>query len=173
VLGGDTERQIASIWTYLRLGGDLPPGFPKHDTGEFEIEVGAWPVVQRTMMPGAGTHAIAVGFPHGVHFVYDALNCRVAGVWRGRFLDGYNPWFSRKNPTAEPLGEAVKMLPAVPPHRDRHFMGYRLGKGRVPEFLYRDEHGEVTVRIKPAGKDFLMSTTRGDKPPAKAVIIWR
>ena len=46
----------------------------------------------RTFMEGVGTHAIAVGYPEGVHAAFDALKIRFFLVWRGRFLDAESTW---------------------------------------------------------------------------------
>ncbi|MEZ5301017.1 MAG: hypothetical protein R3F11_10255 [Verrucomicrobiales bacterium] len=73
ILDGDTDRQIAAIWRYLAVGTELPPGFPDFDQGEFEIIPAERPVVQRWLHGNRGrTHAVAVGFPQGVHFAFDA-----------------------------------------------------------------------------------------------------
>ncbi|NNM29164.1 MAG: hypothetical protein HKO57_06560 [Akkermansiaceae bacterium] len=155
ILAGDTDRQIASIWMYLREGGPLPPGFPDFDAGEFEIVPKDRPVVQRTMMPKAGTHAIAVGFPAGVHLAFDGASCRPVLMWRGRFIDAYNTWFSRKNPTAVPLGTDVVELPAspllaLPGSPAPRFEGYELDASGVPSFIYRLGPVRVTDRLAPA-----------------------
>lgn len=150
-LGGDTPGQIGAIWRYLedsRPDRPLPPGFPDVERKAFEIVPDDRPVIQRTMMEGAGTHAIAVGFPEGVHFAFDADACRLAIVWKGRFLDAYNAWFSRMDPTAEPLGHTVKRLsgPFTPGLR---FKGYTLDTAGVPTFRYTDGEAEVLDRIIP------------------------
>ncbi len=169
VLGGDAEAQIAAIWAYLDTaaeGRPLPPGFPDHDSTAFEITPTDRPVVQRTMVEGVGAQAIAVGFPTGVHFVYDAETCRVALAWRGRFIDGYKTWFSRLDPTAEPLGEPVADLRGdgpSPAHGARRFGGYRLDPSGVPTFLYHEDGVLIEERIAPDGEgDLTRTLTRGE-----------
>src|SRR6201999_3874026 len=93
--------------------------------------------VQRTFMEGAGTHAILVGFPTGVHLAYDGQNAHPALAWKGKFFDAYNTWFSRFAPFEKPPGEAIVQWPpasATPAHL--RFGGYRLDKQGVPTFLY-------------------------------------
>ena len=172
VLGGDTERQIAAIWAFLDRGEGEPPGFPAVEEGEFEIVPEGRPVIQRAMMDKVGAQAVAVGFPEGVHFVFDAESCRVAAVWRGRFIDGYNAWFSRREPVAEPLGEDVRFHPPTPWDRSRHFRGYRIDEGGVPSFLYRDAHGDVSLRLSPDGEGGLRKEVERPAGAVRSKIEW-
>ncbi|MCB1098972.1 MAG: hypothetical protein KDN22_25595 [Verrucomicrobiae bacterium] len=164
ILNGDTDRQIAAIWKYLDdpdKGKMLPPGFPDIETGQYEIIPVDRPVVQRLMMSEAGTHAIAVGFPEGIHFAFDADKCRLAILWKGRFLDGYNPWFSRMTPTAEPLSDDVKIL-KLEARPGLRFKGYTLDETGVPTFRYTDGTSDFLDRIEPDGNGGLTrSITRG------------
>ena len=170
LLDGDTDAQLAAIWAYLEKGGEPPPGYPDYDKGEFEIVPEGRPVVQRSMIDGAGNHAIAVGFPEGVHLAFDAEKSRLAVVWRGRFIAGYDSWFSRMNPRAKPLGTAIKTHPTAPAEPGRVFLGYRLDAGGVPVFLYRDPSGEVAVRFAPNGRRGLdKSVTRGSETRSSTV----
>jgi hypothetical protein len=115
------------------------------------------------MMANAGTHAIAVGFPQGIHFAFDAEKCRLAILWKGRFLDGYNAWFSRMNPTADPLGSDVKILESASPDGLR-FQGYTLDQAGIPTFHYTDGTTEILDKIAPDGQgNFLRSVTRDSK----------
>ncbi len=136
ILGGDTARQIASIYSFAKSANGEPEGFPENQSGEFEIIPKEHPVVQRTFMEGVGTHAILVGFPQGVHLAYDGKNGRPALAWRGKFFDGYNTWFSRFAPFEKPLGSSVVHWP-VPSASSSgtHFDGYRLDTQRAPIFL--------------------------------------
>lgn len=158
VLGGDTEAQIAALWRYLAEGTEAPDGFPEIGSTEFEIVPAGRPVVQRGFIEPAGTHAIAVGFPEGVHFVFDARGCVMVAAWRGRFLDGHGLWFSRMDPTARPLGGNLVLLPRALPVEwtgvddgaEAVFRGYRLEHGTgVPVFLYDIGPLHVTDRIEP------------------------
>ena len=166
ILDGDTTRQIAAIWSYIAELGknpatvEPPPGYPGFEPGAFEIIPRDRPVVQRTFMEGAGTHAIAVGFPDGVHLAFDAERCRLAKVWRGRFMDASKTWFSRRDPSAVPLGRDVKVLAKSEDEPKRHFRGYTLDKSGVPTFLYREGKGEISDRFEPNGSGgFKRSTT--------------
>ncbi len=158
ILAGDTNQQIASLWQFLKEGTQTPIGFPDPGSGRFEILPKDRPVVQRGFITPGGTSAIAVGFPEGIHFVYDGKAGTAVGGWKGRFLDGYKLWFSRLDPTAEPLGESwhafepISNLPSP-----RQFKGYRLDPDSgVPTFLLQSgsTHFEDTLTPLPNGVGF-------------------
>ncbi|MDO8542961.1 MAG: c-type cytochrome [Opitutaceae bacterium] len=149
VLGGDTDRQIASIVAFAREGRGVPEGFPSMTTREFELVPTERPIVLRTFLQDVGTHAILVGFPAGVHLAYDASEARPALVWKGRFFDAYGTWFSRFAPFEKPLGDALKWpAPAAPPGL-RSFSGYRLDATGVPIFLFTVNGVPVEERFEP------------------------
>ncbi len=132
ILGGDTDRQIASIHSFAKSANGEPEGFPNQASGEFEIVPKDRPVVQRTFMEGAGTHAILVGFPTGVHLAYDGQRAGPAVVWKGRFFDAYTTWFSRFPVFEKPPGERVVQWPQPGTAR---FDGYRLDARGNPIFV--------------------------------------
>jgi hypothetical protein len=155
VLGGNTARQIDSIWVYLlELNQSrLPEGM--EEKGRFELRPAGRPIVMRTFLDAAGTHGIAVGYPEGIHASFDALDVRWSQAWRGRFLDAENTWDNRFNPVTRPLGEAVVALPlpAAIVRADGpspcSFGGYRLGAEGVPSFLYSCDGVDVEDRLEP------------------------
>lgn len=149
ILGGDTDRQIASMIAFARSGQGLPEGFPALATREFELTPTQRPIVLRTFMHDVGTHAIIVGFPVGVHVAYDGKESRPALAWKGRFFDGYGTWFSRFAPFEKPLGEAiVKWSAPSGGLAERRFEGYRLDEAGVPIFLFSVEGTRVEERFE-------------------------
>ncbi len=149
VLGGDAERQIAAIWSFIREGEGVPEGFPDQTSGLYELVPKERPIIQRTFFEGAGTKAILVGFPGGINLAYDGANARPALVWRGAFFDAYQTWYSRSAPFEKPLGESVTAFPETGVETGRHFRGYRLDDKGNPTFLFSEgdrqieEHYEV------------------------------
>lgn len=133
VLGGDTEQQIGAIWAFLRDGADRPDGFPESAGGRFELVPENRPIIQRTFMEGVGTQAILVGFPGGINLAYDAEKAEPRLVWRGRFFDAYNTWFSRFAPLEKPLEAEVKRFGEGPERR--RFLGYEIDAAGNPTFL--------------------------------------
>ncbi len=148
ILGGDTAKQIASIYSFAKSANGEPEGFPVTANGAFELIPKDRPIVQRTFMEGVGTHAILVGFPSGVSLAYDGKNARPALAWKGKFFDAYNTWFSRFAPFEKPLGEAVVKWPVPSASTsDVRFDGYRLDAQGVPSFLLSVGGVRVEERI--------------------------
>jgi mono/diheme cytochrome c family protein len=183
LLGGDPDRQIAAMWAYL---ADVP----KHSLPEkllearsqtYELVPHDRPILLRTFMDTAGTHAIAVGNPQGVHYAFDADQVGMATAWRGKFLDAQGTWFIRFAPPADPLGVEVIEFPTgnmfaeinrradidnsdfkttAQPHR---FDGYRLNAEGIPSFLYR--MGGIAIEDQTvAAKDGSLTRTWKLKP---------
>ena len=139
ILGGDTDKQIASIYKFAESANGEPEGFPQNRNGEFEIVPKDRPVVQRAFLDGVGVRAILVGFPTGVHLAYDGDKGGPGLAWKGRFFDAYLTWFSRFPTFEKPIGEQVVAWPKP----SGRFLGYRLDAKGNPTFL--NEQGGVKV----------------------------
>ena len=139
ILGGDTDKQIASIFKFVQSANGEPEGFPQNRNGEFEIVPKDRPVVQRAFLDGVGVRAILVGFPTGVHLAYDGDKGGPGLAWKGRFFDAYLTWYSRFPTFEKPIGTEVVAWPK-PTGR---FLGYRLDAKGNPTFL--NEQGGVKV----------------------------
>jgi len=160
LLGGDASRQIAAMWGYL---GDLkrqplPDKIEQARGEDFELKPTDRPILLRTFMRDAGPHAIAVGFPQGVHFAWDAERLRLANAWTGRFLDAQGTWFIRSAPPADPLGErlipidtADAWLLGGDTAAERRFGGFQLDPQGVPTFGYEIGSWRIEDRIEPIG----------------------
>lgn len=136
ILGGNTDKQIASIYSFAKSANGEPEGFPATANGQFELIPKDRAIVQRTFMEGAGTHTILVGFPSGYHFAYDGKSGRPALAWKGRFFDAYNTWFSRFAPFEKPLGTDVAKWPTGSTSDPAlRFDGYRLDPKGNPTFI--------------------------------------
>jgi hypothetical protein len=135
VLGGDAEKQIASIWEFIAKGEGLPEGYPEHVTGAFELVPKDGPIVQRTFLNEVGAYAILAGFPGGLNVAYDGDKGRPALVWRGRFFDAYSTWFVRAAPFEDPLEKEVFAWAPGSGSETGDFRGYRLDKAGMPTFL--------------------------------------
>ena len=193
ILDGDMDQQIAAMWSYLKdvKSRRLPEKIEEARNQAFELVPHERPIVIRTFMETAGTHAIAVGFPEGVHFAFDAERMRPAQAWRGRFLDAYGTWFVRSAPPATPLGEDVVPLPSGWPlallssgnapwpaetkEVDHYkFLGYRFDTRGIPTFRYRYRDFIVEDRIEPAGDGLrrTLSITTDDEDEAEEPKLW-
>ncbi len=143
VLGGDAERQIASIWEYISKGDGLPEGYPEHVTGAFELVPTDRPILQRAFLHEVGPFAILAGFPGGLNLAYDGDKGRPALAWRGRFFDAYSTWFVRAAPFEDPLEKEVFAWAKGSEGEAGDFRGYRLDKAGQPTFLITVDGVEV------------------------------
>ncbi len=156
LLDGDVDLQIASLWVYLKdlKNQPLPEKIITARSQTFELVPKEKPIVLRTFMDEAGTHAIAVGYPEKLHFAYDAEQVRIAEIWTGRFLDAQGTWYERFAPPADPLGESHRLLlsgPTLTYQADDPpvFKGYRLQKSGRPTFLFRLAEFDIEEQIFP------------------------
>lgn len=182
LLDGDPERQVAAVWHWLDRKGPtpLPARILAAVASDLELVPTDRPIVFRTFMTRAGTHAVAVGFPAGVHIAFDAEHCRIAEAWRGRFLDARGTWVLAKSaPPTDPLGTPVVPIdvgpsvarradPADPWPADvpATFAGYALDEGGVPTFRWRLDGDVVRERVEPA--DGGLTRRIGLAPPSAA-----
>ena len=150
------DQEVEQIWTYLKEIDQrrVPDGLLKDDDFELKPETGEKPIVFRTFLEGAGTQAVAVGFPEGVHAAFDSRECRWRIGWRGRFLDAMGTWDDRFCEPAKPLGSAVTDLSEQLPGPDNEpaFLGFRLDERGVPTFLYEVDGERFEDRIEPEGE---------------------
>jgi len=184
LLGGNVDQQIASLWAYLKDVDKyaLPEKIEQARGQNFELIPHEKPILLRTFMDRAGPHAIAVGFPKGVHLAFDAESVGIVQLWRGRFMDAHGTWFDRFTPPAKPLGSDLIELPsggafAISPAGELPiylFRGYRLDRHGVPTFLYRFGSVDVEDRFAPSDDDgfrrrIRLSLIEKQKPPKR---VW-
>jgi hypothetical protein len=172
ILEGDPERQIAAIWAYIDADqAPLPDRLNEQRTLDFELRPSDRPVVLRTFMKRAGQQAVAVGFPAAVHYAFDAEQCRLAELWKGRFLDAHSTWYDRFAPPTEPLGEnsiALIEAPALlrfsgsraPTPPTMRWLGYRLDASGTPTLLYQADQVRIEDVIEPTDDGALRRTLR-------------
>ena len=163
ILGGDADRQIDAIWAYLSRGkeGGLPPGLVQ---GKLELVATNEAIIYRNFIQGAGSRAIAVGFPEKANLAFDANDLRLALIWQGPFMDASRHRTGRGDGFEGPLGyNVVKMPPgaafAILPDLSSKWPelvgkkagykmgGYRLDSERRPTFFY--SFGNVRIEDFP------------------------
>lgn len=185
VLDGNTERQIAAMWAYLKdiNRQKLPSKIEQARSQNYELIPTDRPILLRTFMDEAGTHAVAVGFPAKIHFAYDSEGLYPAFAWKGRFLDARGTWFERFTPPAKPLDAGGVFLPrgvsiAVPDDTDAawpvptespdyRYLGHRLDKSGIPTFRYQLRNFLIEDRLTPNVNGFLRELTITDQSQAK------
>lgn len=159
VLGGETPKQIHSVWSFL-LDGDkaaMPQGLGRDP---IELVAETEPVIYRNFIEGAGPRAIGVGYPEKANVAFDANDMRLALIWQGAFIDASRHWIDRGVGFQPPLGDNVIKLPAgasfavlsdetaawpdkPAKQAGLRFRGYRLDDKRRPTFFYGGEVFDV------------------------------
>ncbi len=171
LLEGDTEAQLNAIWSYLEQGRTArdPKGVRSEPT---VVRVGDTPRTYRGRSGIAGFRGIAVGFPGGLNYAFNAENGALSGIWRGDFVrvrwDGqgagdFNP-AARAISLAQDVGfaqlqdaseawplkpvmteeEPVNPDPLYPKRLGYQFHGYQLDADQVPTLHY--SMGELAIR---------------------------
>jgi len=161
ILNGDTEKQIAAIWSYLAGGkaaANLPPGLIH---GKMELLAKTEPRMYRNFIQGAGPRAIGVGYPEKVNLAYDANQMSVALLWQGAFMDASRHWTGRGEGFEPPMGYSVVKFPSGAPfavisdpnspwpkafgkEASYQFRGYAYDALRRPQFHYQMAETEVS-----------------------------
>lgn len=152
VLDGSAAAQIEAMWQYLADGTSarLPAGLRKQS---MPLVPDKTAIIYRNFIEGAGTRAIAVGYPEKAHLAFDANDLRLALLWQGAFLDAARHWTDRGGGFEGPLGDNILHLPAGPAFAvletadavwpkasakslGQRFLGYRVTPDERPTFLY-------------------------------------
>lgn len=186
VLAGDADRQVEALWAYFNLGGFMPVPSGLATGDAYALSVGDEPRVFRTFLRNAGSRGIAVGYPLGMHFAFDAGSVRLVEAWRGDFIDASGAWKGRGGTVATgqgqtmwsaPNGPAIivsPMRPAAWPKaiEGTRFRGYRLqGKGApVFEWSIGDVSVEEVFEPAAAGSAIHRRFTVTGVPPGS--VVW-
>lgn len=169
-LDGDTEAQIQAIWYFLGLGRSArdPEGIsPVRSELLVTDEVRTYRGRSRI----AGFRGIAVGYPGGLNYAFDANNGSLAGIWSGAYVT--TQWQGQGAGDFHPASRAVSLArdvaffgladdsepwplrpymdeehpvnpdPTYPRNHGYQFRGYALDGLRVPTFLY--EFADVAI----------------------------
>ena len=170
VLKGNPNEQLLALWHYFSLGRSArdPSGIRAEGTG---LKVTNRTRVYRGRSRVAGYRGIAVGFPDGVNYAFNAENGTLSALWSGEFVNvswggqgsgNFNPrvrpielaqdvTFYRldKDDAPWPLrpvmdkDNPVNPNPLYPRNLGYQFKGYQLDEEGVPTFMYRT--GDVAV----------------------------
>jgi hypothetical protein len=158
----------------------LPDGLMTE--GGMMVTVKDRPVVLRTFMKDGGSRAIAVGYPLGVHFAFDAVQVRLVDAWRGSFLDASGAWANRGGTNASGQGPTIWNAPAGPAlvlgakpdswptkggsEAGLQFHGYRLNADGSPTFRYSLAPASSAAGTPVEVEEHFQPTT-GDKPAVR------
>src|SRR5262249_4227592 len=114
VLDGTALTQTEAMWLYLKDGSSAQPpvGLGKNPIPLVPV---AGAILYRNFIAGAGTRAIAVGYPEKAHLAFDANDLRIALLWQGAFIDAGRHWTDRGDGFQGPLGDNILRLHAGAP----------------------------------------------------------
>jgi mono/diheme cytochrome c family protein len=176
VLDGDTDLQLQALWHMFSLGrsAPMPSGLR---SPEIKLEVTDKTLVYRGRSRIAGYRGIAVGFPGGMNYAFNAQNGSLSGLWQGEFVNVN--WKSQGAGDFTPVGKAISLAqdvaffnldddkaawPLMPPVPNKEnpinsdplyprnhgyaFLGYALDETAIPTFTYRC--GDVTIEDRSA-----------------------
>lgn len=189
ILEGKTDAQIQAIWHYLSYGQGAPTPSGIHSPGSF-LEVGKVVRTYRGRSRIAGYRGIAVGFPGGLNYAFNAETGTLSSLWMGDFVSvgwggqgagNFNPK-SRAISLAQDLSfhalpdsetpwpllpvmnkeNPVNPDPLYPKNLGYQFLGYSLDDDFVPTFSYRI--GEVLI------EDMSLSVAKEGKTLLKRVL---
>ena len=197
ILDGTAAGQIEGVWRYLASAKPRPPiGASAHP---IELVPTDRPIIYRNFIEGAGTRAIAVGYPDKVHVAWDADQMRLALVWRDAFIDAGKHWTGRGQGFQPPLGDgvftpdaatAIAVLassespwPAAQPGQRSggerevvRFRGYSLDAQGRPTFNWSNDGMRIGEKIEPileGGKQVVRRTIRLAGRPAAGEAFFR
>lgn len=170
ILEGHTETQIQALWHFYRLGRSAPD--PKGLAREHNnLDVTDRVLTYRGRSRVAGFRGIAVGYPGGLNYAFDANHGTLAALWKGDFVSVN--WQGQGAGDFNPRGRAIQLhrdvafwrlpddetpWPAMPVKTEeapvdpdptygrRHgyrFLGYHLDGDDVPTLRYRS--GDVLI----------------------------
>lgn len=170
VLEGNADEQVRALWHYFSLGRSArdPSGIRSVGT---DLKVTDRVRVYRGRSRIAGYRGIAVGFPGGLNYAFNAEYGSLSGLWSGDFVSvGWGGQGAGNfNPRARPIelaqdvafyrlakdDEPWPLLPKIdkenpvnpdplyPRNRGYQFKGYQLDANGVPTFMYRTGAVEV------------------------------
>lgn len=189
ILAGNPDKQAEALWAYFSKGGaaPVPSGLAARD--DTRLIPDERPIVFRAFLKDAGSRAIGVGFPAGIHFAFDGETCRLVGAWKGEFLDAAGSWVSRAGQTLSgrgpdywvaPPGPTLIAAPSAPTEWPRaaeklphpNFKGYRLDAAGVPTFSYVIASTTIEERFEPGPDRGTISRTFKVTGPATSDPIW-
>ena len=170
-LEGSTEAQVQAIWHYLRLGRSAAdPSGIRVERARLLVEDRVRTYRGRSGV--AGFRGVAVGYPGGLSYAFDAYSGALAAIWRGEFVSVN--WQSQGAGDFNPIGRPARLArdvafarladeeapwpllpvttkeqpvdpgPTYPWDNGYQFLGYHLDDADVPTLRYRT--GAVTVQ---------------------------
>ncbi|MGB1129976.1 MAG: c-type cytochrome, partial [Haloferula sp.] len=168
ILGGSTEEQLRALWYNFSLGRSA------RDPSGLRVEPAKLEVTDRTRTyrgrsQVAGYRGIAVGYPGGINYAFNAQTGAFSAIWSGEFVSV--GWQGQGSGNFTPSGKVVQLAqdvailknpmdpwplhpkrtkenpinpdPLYPRQYGYAFEGYSMDSAGVPTFRYRS--GELQI----------------------------
>ncbi|NNM29798.1 MAG: c-type cytochrome [Akkermansiaceae bacterium] len=202
ILDGDTDLQLRALWHNFSLGRSArdPSGLRSEPS---VLVVTDAPRTYRGRSSVAGYRGIAVGFPGGWNYAFNAQNGALSAIWKGEFIRV--GWQGQGSGNFNPIGKPVQLAqdvaflplpdatgawplrprtskeqpvnpdPLYPRKHGYAFLGYSLDEDSVPTFRYRCGPVEIEDRSVTAGTGEGMSLRRAFRfsAPAQTTVMFR
>ena len=132
ILGGDTKRQIESLWVYLQDGtrAKNPVGLSRQSP---ELRVTDEPVMCRGRGV-AGYRGIAIGYPERISLAFDSEQMNLRMMWKGDFATVNPGSFSPRG------SDRIEFPAGIPFHTLKSFEDNWPYK-RKTDYLFPQDHG--------------------------------
>ena len=168
ILAGNANEQIRALWHEFSLGRSArdPSGLRAEDP---ELVVSDQTLTYRGRSEVAGYRGIAVGFPGGTSYAFNAHNGALSAIWTGKFItvgwrgQGSGNFIPKSPVIALPQDVAfltdlsdvwplrpirtkeapVNPDPTYPSQHGYRFQGYSIGENGVPIFRYLCDKIEI------------------------------
>lgn len=184
IMGGDTYEQLRALWHQFSLGRSArdPKGLRSEPN---KLVVTDKVRVYRGRSRIAGYRGIAVGYPGGLNYAFNAETGALSGIWKGEFVTAN--WRSQGAGDFNPVERAVELAqdvafaklkdeneawplkpettkddpvnpdPLYPKNRGYAFKGYSFDKSGNPTFEYHC--GDVKISDRSVVKDGVLART--------------
>lgn len=198
ILGGDTHAQLEALWFQFSLGRSArdPSGLRSEPS---KLIVDDKVRVYRGRSKVAGYRGIAVGFPEGLNYAFNAQNGALTAIWKGGFVTAN--WRSQAAGDFSPASPAIALAqdvafrqlkneeepwplyqvttkeepvnpePLYPKNHGYTFKGYFFDPNGNPTLMYRC--GEIAIEEKSevVGKKVLRRDFHFDSPSETRVYF--
>jgi len=164
---GRIRRIIPALFLSLAASGFS-------ETAPTDIIVGGRTVVQRCVIDGPSARMVAVGFPDGFNYAFDAQNGAPVYIWRGGFIDFAGETLGRGGRKCDILGVKQTLGTAINPIRINNpdtlpeflaFKGYRRDPNNgTPAFRITVDGVSVEQSVAPLGPDVVQISLEFDPP---------
>ena len=183
-----SEEKPLILRTYMPDPGLDPAYFPHHGTGAKspKYDPGSGKDKNGFDEPIKGLPAaIGVNYGPALSYAFDTVECRIAYVWKGGFLDMYPYWgdvkrgnrlsnnyvphlvgilFHKADPMSEIYVDGKRMTDLADPH----FIGYDLVEG-IPIFKFSRGGKTFSLKVEPTAQPPLSFTLNIHSPEAKNI----